>query len=122
MSRSLSFSNILPPFSHAPARPRYRQHDAPAPAWRVYAAYTLLLALGGTLVWYLLGVNAYAAKGYELRELERRLKTLQEEQRTLNLQVSEQTSIASVGSAFETGAYVPVGEAKYLEHSQFSKR
>lgn len=121
MSRSLSFSNVLPSFLRAPARPQYHQH-APAPAWRVYAAYALLLLLGGTLAWYLLGVNAYAAKGYELRELERRVKALQEEQRKLNLQVSEQTSIASVGSAFEAGAYVPVGEAKYLEHSQFSKR
>ncbi len=64
---------------------------------------------------YVLGVNSYAATGYEIKKSQNQLETLVEENRKLSLQVSESSSIVSAQANLPQMNFVAAGTPKFLE-------
>jgi len=80
-----------------------------------------LLALNAVvLLSYLLGINSYAAKGYEIKQLQNKIAVLNENNQKLNLKVSEAASMVAIQSDFQASDFVPVRQAEYLQLSQYS--
>ncbi len=72
----------------------------------------VLLSLGVVYLWQ---VNAVAAIGYEMRDLEARVQTLQKENKKLELAVTEKQSTAHVMKRLEELAMVPAGVVSYVQ-------
>lgn len=93
--------------------PRSRQK------WLAIALIGVNLAL---LLSFISGVNSYAAKGYEIKELQQKMGLLSEENQKLSVKVSEISSIMQIQSQLSQSDFVPVTGAKFLQVNQFSQR
>ncbi|MBL8030351.1 MAG: hypothetical protein JNN11_03825 [Candidatus Doudnabacteria bacterium] len=78
----------------------------------VYALFAVNTAL---LLSYLLGVNTQASTGYEIKQLEKQTVKLGEEQRLLNLKLSEVTAISVLSQDFENAGFVSADAPKYIK-------
>jgi cell division protein FtsL len=66
---------------------------------------------------YILGVNSYAATGYEIKKSQSQLEKLVEENKKLSLQVSESSSIVSAQANLPQMNFVAAGTPRFLEIS-----
>jgi len=73
---------------------------------------------------YVYGVNQYAAKGYEITQQQNRLKNLNDANKTVNLKISEATSMVAIQSDFLNANFVVAGTPRFLQadSSQFTQR
>jgi hypothetical protein len=74
--------------------------------WMLYAIIAVNAAL---LLSYLLGVNARASTGYEIKELQKQAQKLNETQKALNLKMSEATAISVLTDDFSKSGFVQAG-------------
>ncbi len=72
----------------------------------------VLVMLGVAYLWQ---VNAVAALGYELRDLEARFETLQKDNKRLELVVTEKQSTGYLMQRLDELAMVPVGAVSYVQ-------
>ena len=79
--------------------------------WLVYA---IIAVNGALLLSYLLGVNARASTGYEIRQLENQTQALNETQKSLNLKLSESTAISAMSQDFSQSGFVPAGSPSFI--------
>ena len=91
---------------------------------RFYLVLCLIITNAVLLAGYIYGVNAFASKGYEIKTLQKRLDSMNEENRKINLKVSEAGSMVSIQSGFLNANFVSAGTPKFLEinSSQFTQR
>ena len=91
---------------------------------RFYLAIGLIAANLVLLMSYIYGVNDYASKGYQIKALQKRLSVLNDDNKKVNLKVSEASSMVAIQSGFLSANFVPAGSSKFLEVSanQFTQR
>lgn len=77
----------------------------------------LILGFGLT---YLFLVNNLGTKGYEIRKLELQLRKLEDEQKQLQIQASDLTSIEKLQSEAQKLNYIPATGVTYLKESDFA--
>ncbi len=83
----------------------------------------LMVAISTVLLFsYIYGVNEYANKGYQIKVLQTRLNDLTENNKKINLKISEVTSMVAIQQDFLSSNFVPAGTPKFLEVKQFSQR
>ena len=71
-------------------------------------------------IFYLFEVNALSTKGYEIKTLERKHKTLGVEQKHLEIQASNLQSISRIKQVIENNNFVPVKDVTYIKDSDFA--
>ncbi len=76
---------------------------------------TAILGLG-----YLVIVNNLGTKGYEIRKLEQSIRSLEADQKGLQLQVSDLQSINRIQAEVEQLNFVPVKNVTYLKEADFA--
>jgi hypothetical protein len=74
------------------------------------------------LMSYIYGVNDYTNKGYEIKTLQKKLSALTEDNKKINLKVSQATSMVGIQSDFLNANFVAVGTPKFLSvnNTQFT--
>lgn len=83
----------------------------------------ILVALSVFLLMsYLIGVNSYAANGYEIKKLKQRASQISEENKAMSVKVSEISSIVQIQADLANSDFVPVTGAQYLQVNQLSQR
>ncbi len=87
--------------------------------WLGSALVTLNLVL---LMSYLVGVNSNAANGYVIKKLQQRASQLAEDNKAMNLKVSEISSIVQIQAELANSDFVPVTGAQYLQVNQLTER
>ncbi len=118
MYKTLAFPNLFSAVPVSKSRSSARVHVEVSTPWLSYALIAINVVL---LLWYLLGVNANASKGYELKKIQTNLSQLTEESKKLSLSISEKNSIAGMQEDFAKNDFVPAGQPKFLEIDQFSE-
>lgn len=78
-------------------------------------AYALVAINTALLLSYLLGVNTQASTGYEIKQLEKQVMKLNEEQKALNLKLSEVTAVSVLSQDFEQAGFVQADAPKYIK-------
>lgn len=79
--------------------------------WLVYAIIAVNAAL---LLSYLLGVNARASTGYEIKEMQKQVLRLNEDQKALNLKLSEATAISVLTDDFSKNGFIQAGAPTFV--------
>jgi hypothetical protein len=74
------------------------------------------------LLLYLVGVNQYAAKGYEMKSIQNRVASLETEQHKLLLKISEISAIGQLEKDLTMLGYVPVTKVQFVQGQQYSQR
>jgi len=83
----------------------------------------ILIALNVMLLMsYIYGVNKYTANGYDIKKLQTQLAGLTEENKKINLKISEAGSMVSIQSNFLNSNFVAAGTPKFLEVTQLTQR
>ena len=88
-------------------------HQSIQPFW-LYASYVLIAINATVLFSYLLGVNNQASTGYEIQNIQQKIADVSDQNKQLNLKISEQTSIAGIQEDFAASGYVPITQSNYL--------
>jgi len=81
---------------------------------------TFLLALvavcaGGAIVYYLSQINYISEKGFAIRDFEKRIVKLQDENEKLQLRMVELRSMSDLSARMGALSLVPVGEMTYFD-------
>lgn len=103
----------------AKVRPAARSRFAVQPFW-LYTSYVLIALNLVVMFSYFLGVNAQAATGYEIQKIQDKIALYTDQNKQLNLKVSEQASIAQIQNDFVASGYVPVSSPTYLQVDRFT--
>lgn len=97
------------------------------PAQRTKIKYSVLhlnvFLLTAVLVFgiaYFFEINALSTKGYEIRQLEQKIKTLEVENKHLEVQASNLQSISRIQEHAEKLNFIPIGKAQYIKDSDFA--
>jgi hypothetical protein len=101
----------------APARPQFNAVKRTAvleKESRPLLAYALIAVNAALLLSYLLGVNARASTGYEIKQLNNRIQLLNEEQKDLNLKLSEATAVSVMSEDFAREGFIQAGSSQYV--------
>ena len=107
---------------HIKSQATSRRRGAVQPFW-LYASYVLIGLNVLVMFSYLLGVNAQAASGYEIQKLQDNIQTLADAGKQLNLQISQQTSIAQIQTDYLNSGYMPAGQVSYLlDNNRYTER
>jgi len=69
----------------------------------------------GSIGAYLFEVNRIAAQGFQIRELENQIYSMQEENEKLSIQMVEMQSMSAVESRIENMAMIPVDNIAYYD-------
>ena len=69
---------------------------------------------------YILGVNSNTSQGYEIKKLQTQISSFTEQNKKLNLKISEISSMVSIQNNLVTENFVSAGTPKFLEVRQFS--
>jgi hypothetical protein len=118
MEKVLALNNFfLPSFSKNKFRVSAKTAN---PNFRSVLALTLVVANVLLLGSYIYGVNKFAAKGYEIKKLQIQLSALTEDNKKINLKVSEANSMVGIQSEFLNSNFVAAGTSKFLEISPLS--
>jgi uncharacterized membrane protein len=92
------------------------------PAWVLHA--NVLLA--GLIIFfgfaYLFQVNSLGTQGYEIRQMEQKVKVLQAENKSLQIHSSSLSSITKIQRDAELLNMVPATDVVYLKDSDFALR
>ncbi len=91
-------------------------------AFWLYATYVLIALTSVLMLSYLLGVNAQASIGYEIQKIQQRVEKLTDENKQLNLRVSEQTSIAQIQFDYLNNGYAVIKQPQYLVVNSYTQR
>ncbi|MDE2311890.1 MAG: hypothetical protein KGJ93_02240 [Patescibacteria group bacterium] len=122
MLKTATLSNF---FGALPIRPKTRvirpQSQKAGPV-RLVLAMALLALNAFLLMGYIVSANSYSAAGYEMKALQMQLAQLQEDNKKMNLQVSEASSVISVSSDFASAGFVQAGTPQFLQVNQLSRR
>ncbi len=87
----------------------------------VYRLNLAIIASGMILgLVYLFAVNSMGTKGYEIRKLEQQVRTLEADQKIMQLQVSDLQSINRIQTEAKTLNLVPTTNVTYLKESDFA--
>lgn len=102
----------MPVYSTLPYRRDTRR------GWQRIADHTAFRVVLGVFVlslgfWYVGQTNALSAKGFALRDLEKQLSDLQNENRRLDVELAEQQSLRNLETRLQEVHLVPVGEVEY---------
>ena len=83
-----------------------------------------LVALNIILLFvYILGVNAYASTGYQIKFLQNNISQLSQENKKLNMQISERASVANLETELSQSGYMAVQSPKFLQtENQYSQK
>lgn len=104
---------------YKPSQAGFKRNVKPLFLWTGY----ILLGLNVVLMfWYLLGVNSYAASGYEINKMQKEVGVLTEQNQKLTLEYSEKSSLISMQSNLINSQFVPVVSAQYIQVNQLTKR
>lgn len=71
---------------------------------------------------YLFEVNALGTKGYQIRSMEQQIRQVQEDQKNLQLKVSDLQSITRIQQQAQSLNFVPTSNITYLKASDFALR
>lgn len=72
---------------------------------------------------YVLSVNNYASTGYEIKSLQNKISQLSQENKKLNLNISEKASVANLEGELNKSGFLVVKNAKFLTGgSQYSQK
>jgi cell division protein FtsB len=69
------------------------------------------------LMSYVIGVNSYASKGFEIKTLQARMDQLTKTNKALSLKVAEVSSMVNIQSDFLGADFVTAGTPKFLQTS-----
>jgi cell division protein FtsL len=109
--RDLSL-NLIQPFF------RKRTKGDSAPVLAANLAIIALIVTCGFL--YMFQVNALGTRGYEIRQMEQKIKLLQVENKSLQIQSSSLSSITQIQRDAETLGMVPASNITYIKASDFA--
>jgi hypothetical protein len=84
-----------------------------------YIAFAALLLLAFA---YLVQVNAFSTKGYEIHSLQVKISTLQEQNKKISIESSQLQSLNRIESAPQTATMVPVTQIGYIRTTALSRR
>lgn len=80
----------------------------------------LLAAILIFSVTYLLEINSLSTKGYNIKQMEQKIKTLEVENKHLEVQASNLQSISRIQGQAAKSNFVPIGRADYIKDSDFA--
>jgi cell division protein FtsL len=107
--------------SLALSEPFFKKKTKTAPASNLLAinlAVVALIAICGFV--YLFQVNALGTRGYEIRQLEQKIKVLQTENKGLQIQSSSLSSITQIQKEAEGLGMVPANNITYIKGGNFA--
>lgn len=120
MLKTLNIAQFFPELTLS--RTHKYQHPArKVSKWFILSTITLAVILA-VLLSYLSGVNSYASTGYEIQSLQGKISELSEENKRINLVVSEKSSILNVETELAELNFVPVGTPTFLQVNQYTQR
>lgn len=99
---------------------RAAKNESSPPGFWLSASLIVVCAL--LLMSYIYGVNEYASAGYRIKALQSRLTVLNEENKKINLKVSEASSMVAIQSDFLKSNFVAAGTARFLQSTQLTQR
>lgn len=99
--------------SAASRRLVYRNSDK----LKTYGAYGLLALNLFLLVSYVINMNTSAAAGYEVSQIQKNIHALTEQNKKLNLQTSEVSSMLSLNSNLTDSHFVPANNPEFITPS-----
>ena len=125
MSKTFSLNSIIPSLTStvkgdAPARTirkKFNVGNWVAPV-SVLSVFALVAALG----FYVYMINAYASKGYELKQQQAAMQEVTETNKRLVIQQAALGSIVKVNDVAATSGMVPVTGEEFLVANQLSSR
>jgi cell division protein FtsL len=88
---------------------------------RFWVAIILIAANVVVLTSYIYGVNEFASRGYQISSLENNLSDLTSQNKALNLQIAEATSMVSIQNDFLSANFVPAGTPKFITVSELAE-
>jgi hypothetical protein len=107
-------------YSAPVARKKNTLHSKVSSLQQVGAGYFLFSLCIILLVVHFFGVNQYAAKGYEIKSVQSKIATLNEQNKKLVLRTAEVGSLLEVHNSLISGDFVPVSNAEFLQVNQLS--
>jgi len=105
------FSSLLP---QTTAKQSGRRNISVVKPRQMVVAVSLVVLNVVVLVSYLVGFNSYAAKGYEIKQLQTKLGKMTEENKKLNIKASEMSSMLTVQGGSVNSGYVAAGTPYFL--------
>ncbi len=82
---------------------------------KIVAAFLIVLNLV-LLFSYIFGVNFRASAGYEIKSLQNKINNLSQENKKLNLNIAEKSSVNNLETVLSQQGFSPVKSAIYLEN------
>jgi hypothetical protein len=82
----------------------------------VFAALTLLVFS------YFIQVNTFSTKGYEIRQMQRSVSTLRDEQKKLEIEAAQLQSLQNLKAEPSASSMVPVNKVVYIQNQNLTKR
>jgi len=99
---------------------RKRSRSEPASSLAINVAVIVLIVTCGFL--YLFQINALGTRGYEIRQIEQKIKVLQVENKALQIHSSSLSSITQIQRDAEVLGMVPAANITYIKASDFALR
>jgi Tfp pilus assembly protein PilN len=92
--------------------------------FRIFLSCILSISIVAALVGYLFEVNYITAKGYEIRNQEKQISALREENEKLKIKIVEIQSMTSLKKRVEELKMVPVDQVVYYDFTKkiFAKK
>lgn len=84
-------------------------------ASRTFLLAVVAVAAGGAIVYYLSQINYISEKGFAMRDLEKQITKLQDENEKLQLRMVELRSMSDLSQRMGELSLVPVGEMTYFD-------
>ncbi len=82
-----------------------------------------LIAVNAVLLMsYIYGVNQFADTGYQIAIMQKQLNVLNSSNKSINLQVSEASSMVQIQNDFTAANFVPAGTPKFLQATRVAER
>ena len=119
MIKALALENFWVPVFSKTKKQSFTQESHSLKYWLSVGLITANVLF---LMSYIYGVNDYTNKGYEIKTLEKKLGVLTDDNRKINLKVSQATSMVGIQSDFLSANFVAVGTPKFLSvnNNQFT--
>lgn len=102
------------------ALPKKRSHTTSNTVLHFNLAILVLIVTTGFV--YLFQINALGTRGYEIRQLEQQIKTLEKDNKQLQVQSSNLKSITRIEEQAQALNMVPVSNVKYIKDADFALR
>lgn len=116
MGRHFALTYRLPNYNREKTRVNFWQVDYQNLGIAVFAAIALM-----TLV-YLVQVNTFSTKGFEIRTLQKKIDTLKDQQKDLQLQAAQLQSFQRIQGDPAIMNMVPVTSISYIQTTSLTQR